>query len=135
MAEIIARPDFLEGALVYDALRAIAKAANDDEAAQRRQLVEYREYIETWVHEAKSPLAAAHLMLENLEDDARGAIDYDRLTAVGDELRRVEGYIEQALFSRAPRRSTAITSSASTTLKSWSTPRSRQMRRRSSLRM
>ena len=98
VAEIVARPDFLEGALVYDALRAIAKAANDDEAAQRRQLVEYREYIETWVHEAKSPLAAAHLMLENLEDDARAAIDYDRLTAVGDELRRVEGYIEQALF-------------------------------------
>lgn len=98
VTERVHRPDFLEGALVWDMLRAIAKRANDDEAASRRQLMEYREYIETWVHEAKSPLAAAHLMLENLEERSGDELGYERIEAVGDELRRVEGYIEQALF-------------------------------------
>lgn len=98
VAETVARPDFLEGELVYDAVHAIAKAASDDEAAGRRQLMEYREYIETWVHEAKSPLAAAHLMLENLEERAGDTLGYERIEAVGDELRRVEGFIDQALF-------------------------------------
>ncbi|OUO19275.1 sensor histidine kinase [Collinsella sp. An307] len=98
VAETVARPDFLEGELVYDVVHAIAKAASDDEAACRRQLMEYREYIETWVHEAKSPLAAAHLMLENLEERAGDTLGYERIEAVGDELRRVEGFIDQALF-------------------------------------
>lgn len=97
LTAMIDRPDFIEGEAAYDALAAISKAANDKVAAHRRQVEEYREYIETWVHEAKSPLAAAHLMLENLEDGGTG-LDYDRLEGLNDELRRVEGYIEQALF-------------------------------------
>ena len=130
MTELVRCPDFAEGKIAWEALRAISKAANDDVAGYRRQVEEYREYIETWVHEAKSPLAAAHLMLENLEDaaeaeggfpeaggvaegtaagamegsadegsaDTAAPIPYGKLEALGDELRRVEGYIEQALF-------------------------------------
>lgn len=99
ITEAVDRPDFIDGEIVYDALRAVAKAANDDVASYRRQAVDYREYIETWVHEAKSPLAAAHLMLDNLQADS--ALDdgvYDKLESLDGELRRVEGYVEQALF-------------------------------------
>ena len=114
---MLERPDFIEGEIVYDSLEAISKAANDGVAEYRRQVADYREYIETWVHEAKSPLAAVHLMLENLEDaleeprlgswdgGAAGSSDGDpsrdaseKIRAVDDEFRRVEGYIEQALF-------------------------------------
>ena len=98
LAEVIDRPDFLEGQIAYDALRQIAKAANDDVASQRRQTADYREYIETWVHEAKSPLAAAHLMVENLSEAPGGTDAYAKLISIDDELRRVEGYIDQALF-------------------------------------
>lgn len=98
MVESVVRPDFLEGEVAFDAIRAIAKAANDDVAAYRRQAIDYREYIETWVHEAKSPLAAAHLMLDNLREDTASEVSYGRLLALDDELVRVEGYIEQALF-------------------------------------
>ena len=102
LAELVERPDFAEGEVAYDALRAISKAANDDVSSYRRQAVDYREYIETWVHEAKSPLAAAHLMLENLvdavpADDAAGPV-LDKAEALEEELERVETYIEQALF-------------------------------------
>ncbi len=106
VSEMVDRPDYAEGAVAYDALRAVSKAANDDVATYRRQGAEYREYIETWVHEAKSPLAAAHLMLENIEDELQ-ALDgdpvdvvalLDRMGSFGEELDRMEGYVEQALF-------------------------------------
>ncbi len=106
---VLERPDFIEGEIVNDSLEAISKAANDGVAEYRRQVADYREYIETWVDEAKSPLAAVHLMLENLEDaledPALASPDGDpsrdaseKIRAVDDEFRRVEGYIEQALF-------------------------------------
>lgn len=98
LTEMIDRPEHLEGAIAHDALRAIAKAANDDVAESRRQLEDYREFVETWVHEAKSPLAAAHLMLDNMRDDAAPGDGEGRLARLDGELRRVEGYIDQALF-------------------------------------
>lgn len=104
--EIVNRPEYLEGQIAYDALRQVSKAANDGVAETNRQMQEYREYIETWVHEAKSPLAAAHLMIENMDAElsrAQGggpdpAVLNARLDGLADALDRMEGYIEQALF-------------------------------------
>lgn len=102
VTEMVDEPDFPDGELMYRALRTVAKAANDDVASCRRQVADYREYVETWVHEAKSPLAAAHLMLENLAEsapaDASGEALLSKTEALGEELGRVEGFIEQALF-------------------------------------
>lgn len=102
ITEMVDSPDHLEGMLAYEALRTVSKAANDDISEYRRQAQDYREYVETWVHEAKSPLAAAHLMLENLMEavpaDETGERLLDKTEALGEELDRVEGYIEQALF-------------------------------------
>lgn len=100
--EMVDEPDFLEGRLAYEALNAVSKAANDDVSEYRRQSQDYREYVETWVHEAKSPLAAAHLMLENLMEgvpaDEVGEALLEKTEALGEELDRFEGFIEQALF-------------------------------------
>lgn len=102
ITEMMDRPEFLEGRLAYEALCRVSKAANDDVAEYRRQTQDYREYVETWVHEAKSPLAASHLMLENLMEaapaDEMGEKLLVKTEALGEELDRVEGYIEQALF-------------------------------------
>lgn len=102
ITEILDGADYLEGRLALEALKTVSKAANDDVAEYRRQVQEYREYVETWVHEAKSPLAAAHLMLENLMEelpaDETGERLLDKTEALGEELSRVEGYIEQALY-------------------------------------
>lgn len=102
VSEMIDEPTFAEGRLAYEALCAVSKVANDDVAAYRRQSQDYREYIETWVHEAKSPLAAAHLMLENIMEAAPADETGEKLLvkteAMGEELERVENFIEQALF-------------------------------------
>ena len=106
LPELIDRPEFPEGQAAYDVLVSVAKSANDEVAEQRRFVEEYRAYVETWVHEAKSPITAARLALSNLEEDADTCaacpreVDpvVPRLRSVEDELARVERYVEQALF-------------------------------------
>lgn len=93
--EMIHRPSHIEGELEYDVLMRCGKAACDEVAEARRQTQEYREYVETWVHEVKSPLAAAHLILGNFEG---GEGDAARIDDMGCELARVERYIDQALY-------------------------------------
>lgn len=104
--ELLERPEHVEGQLTFEALRAVSKAANDEVAASHRHLQEYREFVEVWVHEAKSPLAAAHLMVENLEGELAAAdgvptdpaVLLQRARMLDEELDRTEGFIEQALF-------------------------------------
>lgn len=102
--ELMADPAGAEAHVAADAVRAVAKAASDEAAEQRRRVEDYRSYVETWVHEAKSPITAARLALANLEEDALVAgpgASGDlgpRIRVVDGELARVEGYVEQALF-------------------------------------
>ena len=62
----------------------------DEVADLKRNINDYKEYIETWVHEIKTPIASARLILENDE----GYIN----KSVLEEIEKVEGFIEQVLF-------------------------------------
>mgnify|MGYP002240990503 CR=1 FL=1 len=88
-------PDLCRGRARVRVLRRVGKAACDEVAEGRRQTDDYRDYIESWVHEAKLPLAAAHLILENLDGSED---DLSRVDDLGRELARVERYIDQALY-------------------------------------
>ena len=88
--ELTERPGFLEGELFYDALDRESKAMRDRIAAARRRQREYREYVETWVHEIKTPIAAAHLVARNNPSPEVDAMDA--------EVDAIEGYVEQALY-------------------------------------
>lgn len=52
--------------------------------------LEHREYVESWVHEVKTPLAAAYLALENTPSAGANQIAL--------QLDRVGSYVDQALF-------------------------------------
>lgn len=52
--------------------------------------LEHREYIESWVHEIKTPIAAAYLALENAPSAGANQIAL--------QLDRVGSYVDQALF-------------------------------------
>jgi len=90
LCEVLDEPDFLEGQILYRVLKECNKSMNDEIATYRHQEEEYREYIEAWMHEVKTPLAAAKLTLEN----DTGSVP----ASVSDDLRRIEGCLEQALF-------------------------------------
>ena len=103
-AELMGDPASPEARVAAEAISHVSKCAADEVASRRRFVEEYRAYVETWVHEAKSPITAARLALANLEEDARAgepaasAALGPRLRAVDGELARVERYVEQALF-------------------------------------
>lgn len=89
-AALLEEPDFLEGRLAYRALEAVGKAAADDVAAHKQQAEAYRDYIELWIHEIKTPIAAAGLMAAGLHGPEAAKLK--------GELDRIEGYVEQALY-------------------------------------
>ncbi|MCI8594439.1 MAG: HAMP domain-containing histidine kinase [Oscillospiraceae bacterium] len=72
--------------LTRQAGRAMTGAVSDAQAAQR----EYREYVERWVHEIKTPITAARLMCGHLDGDTRRRLTY--------ELGQIEAHVERALF-------------------------------------
>lgn len=63
---------------------------NDEVSKLKIASNEYREYIETWVHEIKTPISVSKLIIENNESEVTSSID--------EELDKIENYIEQALF-------------------------------------
>ena len=58
-------PSTLEERLFRDALSSMSKSMMDKLADEHMRSKEYREYIEMWVHEIKTPIAAAHLVAQN----------------------------------------------------------------------
>jgi len=87
LPEVITRPRFYEGRVLYDVLKSVGKSMNDELGAHSAASEEYREYIELWVHEVKTPIAGAKLICEN-----------NGYSGVAAELDRIDGFVEQALF-------------------------------------
>jgi signal transduction histidine kinase len=87
LPEVISRPGFIEGQILYDTLKASGKSMNDEVAKYKTAFTEYREYIEMWVHEVKTPIAGAKLIAENAGSEA--AIE---------TLDKIESYVDQALY-------------------------------------
>ena len=90
MVEILSKPSFLDGRIINDLMAQIGKHINDQKAAQIRTNREYRQYIESWVHEIKLPIAAAQMIAANHP----GA----ETESIGEELKRIEEYVQQALY-------------------------------------
>lgn len=90
VVDLLERPVFYEGELSYKALRKIALESQHQTADAQAQMNEYRDYIETWVHEIKTPLAAARLMLQNEPTTNARSLQA--------ELSRTEELAEQALY-------------------------------------
>ncbi|MCR1952597.1 sensor histidine kinase [Clostridium sp. DSM 100503] len=90
LPEVIEEPEFLEGKIVYDVLKETNKNMNENVKYYKEKQAEYREYIETWVHEIKTPIASTKLILENSESEIAEKISY--------EIKKVEGFIEQVLY-------------------------------------
>jgi signal transduction histidine kinase len=97
ITELVKQPTFAEGQLLYETLELAAKDMNDRIASYRLASEEYQEYVETWIHEVKTPLAAAHLIIDNKNDVGLHSLKH--------EIERTEAYIEQALYYA---RSTAV---------------------------
>ncbi len=90
LPEIMKEPENIEGKLLYDVLRQANKDMHEHVKNYRDKENEYREYIETWVHEIKTPIASTRLIIENNQNDITRNIK--------DEIKKIEEYIEQVLY-------------------------------------
>ncbi|MEG2484852.1 MAG: sensor histidine kinase [Clostridia bacterium] len=88
--EIVKRPNFLEGQLIVDNALKINYNIAESINAYKSDKEEYKEYIELWVHEIKTPIASTKLIIENNKNSITKSIE--------EELEKIETYIEQTLF-------------------------------------
>ena len=90
ITEMLELPVFAEGEFLYEILQTCNKSMNDEILKYKIEAAGYREYIEMWIHEVKTPLAATRLILENHPSEITRAMD--------EEMQQINYYLEQALY-------------------------------------
>ncbi|MBO4524669.1 MAG: sensor histidine kinase [Ruminococcus sp.] len=88
--EMINKPSFLEGEILYETLCDANKSMFEKVAEYRRCSADFRDFIEMWVHEVKLPVASLQLMAHNHKDEFGEKYI--------EQLRRIDGYTDQVLY-------------------------------------
>ena len=89
ISEMIKNPNFIEGQILYNALYDITKSMNEHINKYKFGLENFKEYIELWIHEVKTPLSGGLLMLHNNSKSDK---------KMGEVLNKINGYVEQVLY-------------------------------------
>lgn len=90
LSEVIEKPKHLNEHLIYNILKDTNKSMRDNVNHYKNMQNDYKEYIETWVHEIKTPIASIMLFIENNSDTIPSHIK--------EELQKIEDYVEQVLY-------------------------------------
>lgn len=90
IAEIMAKPEKNSELIYYNILKKATKSMNDEIGQVRRSQNDYREYIEEWVHEIKTPITSSLLICENAE--------FNRSKELRRELDKINALVTQTLF-------------------------------------
>ena len=90
LPEVIKSPNYYEGKVIYEVLSDSNRDMHEHVNFYKNLQKEYREYIETWVHEVKTPISSARLIVENSNINEKKSLE--------DELKKIEEYINQALY-------------------------------------
>ncbi len=88
--EIMTIPDRADDRVFYQIMKMTEKSMLEKIGEIQSERKEYKEYIEQWIHEAKTPITAMKLLCEN----NRSSFARDILT----ELEQINQYTEQALY-------------------------------------
>ena len=90
ISEIIKTPSFTEGKILKEVVQEVGKSMLENVNFYKNIGEDYKEYIELWIHEVKTPIAASKMIIENNKTPVTKSIE--------EELDKVENYTEQALF-------------------------------------
>jgi len=90
IADIVEEPPFFSGKFFYNILNEATKNMNDCIFSLKNSQRDYTDYIELWVHEIKTPITALKLIISNHKASES--------TLIQEELLKIEGYVEQALY-------------------------------------
>ena len=90
ITELIKDSNFIEGKKLKEILEQIDKSMIENVNKYKYLQSDYKEYIEMWIHEIKTPIATSKMIIENNKNEITKSID--------EELDKVENYIEQVLY-------------------------------------
>lgn len=90
ISEVLEFPPFIEAEPYYYLLKKSSKSMREEINKEKLRLKIYKEYIEQWIHEVKTPISLIKLITEN----NRTAKSSEILM----QLEEIERYVEQALF-------------------------------------
>lgn len=90
LVELMEHPTFLEGKLLYQILLETDKDMNEHIKTYERKLKQFKEYLEMWVHEVKTPLARSFLLLPKEEKK--------NLKELEKALTEIENNVDQVLY-------------------------------------
>ena len=88
ICELVSKPDFIEGTILVDTLYEINKSMSENLASYKKQNIEFREYVELWIHEVKIPLSALILYVHNHSVSPK----------ILKEIENIDEYLEQILY-------------------------------------
>lgn len=90
IAELMSLPEQADDQVFYQILKLAEKSMLERIGTIQRERLEYKEYIEQWIHEVKTPITAMKLLCEN----NRSAFTRELLA----ELEKTNRFIDQALY-------------------------------------
>ncbi|BCZ45433.1 sensor histidine kinase [Clostridium gelidum] len=90
LPEMIKEADFIQGEKLNCILKELSRDMHENVKYYKDMQMDYREYIETWVHEIKTPIASTKLIIENNQNEVTNKIDF--------QVDRIEGFVEQVLY-------------------------------------
>lgn len=90
LAEVINVPRRTDDRIFYDILKATNKSMIEQVSHSRRERKEYKEYIEQWIHDVKTPIAAIRLLCENNKSELTRKLMV--------ELEKISHITDQALY-------------------------------------
>lgn len=90
LTEVISKANFQDGNLFKEILEETGKSMLENVNKYKYAQEDYKEYIELWIHEIKTPISASKLIIENNKNEITKNIE--------EELDKIENYTEQALY-------------------------------------
>jgi len=90
IAELIEPPVRGDDRMYYSILKSSCKSMIEEISKTRRERKEYKEYIEQWIHDVKTPIAAIRLLCENNKSELTRKLMI--------ELGKISHFTDQALF-------------------------------------
>ena len=90
ISEVMEPPEQAEDQVYYQLLKIAGKSMLEQIGAVERERLEYKEYIEQWIHEIKTPITAMKLLCENHRTDWTKEFLL--------ELEKTNRFTEQALY-------------------------------------
>lgn len=89
--ELLEKETFGVGEKFNEVLKEISRGMYEHLKYYKDIQIDYREYIEMWVHEIKTPIASTKLLIENNNSN-------ETVKKIDNQINKIEGFVEQVLY-------------------------------------